>query len=143
VRLGVWTCVPFCMAGGSDRYCKFRRRFLAAVALSVLYGNLRSVWAGGGVALSVALLELQAKFLTLPLLSVPCFVPLPASPAPQKSGPSVPNSAMSRLARDSPRQSDESGHTSDSRAGDAEVGPLGVGMATRATYRQVRGGHPG
>jgi hypothetical protein len=43
------------------------RRFLATVALSVLYGIYGLPGLGGGVALSVALLELQAQILTKPL----------------------------------------------------------------------------
>ena len=72
---GAWgvagTCVPFAWQEGVTAIVISWRRFFAIVALLVLYGIYGLPGLEGGVALSVALLELQAQILTTPLLVSP------------------------------------------------------------------------
>ncbi len=69
---GAWgvagTCVPFAWQEGVTAIVISWRRFFAIVALLMLYGITVCL---EGVALSVALLELQAQFLTKPLVRRP------------------------------------------------------------------------
>ncbi len=68
---GAWgvagTCVPFAWQEGVTAIVISWRRFFAIVALLVLYSIYGLPGLEGGVALSVALLESQAQFLTKPL----------------------------------------------------------------------------
>jgi hypothetical protein len=68
---GAWgvagTCMLFAWQEGVTAIVISWRRFCAIVALLVLYGIYGLPGLEGGVALSVALLELQAQFLTKPL----------------------------------------------------------------------------
>ncbi len=68
---GAWgvagTCVPFAWQEGVTAIVISRRQFFAIVALIVLYSINGLSGLEGGVALSVALLELHAQFLTKPL----------------------------------------------------------------------------